>query len=145
MLMMFLPVNPKETVTYNDVALNPIALPVDIFTPYIAFFDKDMLVASDLDKAKQFIDAAKSGQPSGYFAGLKPPIDPSVPRYKLFSLQISLIKDIALPLAAFATEVPPALMDTLGSLDKIFTELRMSSALTGAWMDSRVNLFLVKK
>ncbi|MGC8739452.1 MAG: hypothetical protein ACP5UA_12525 [Candidatus Hydrogenedens sp.] len=129
---------------YRDIPLKKLAVPSPIPITLVMVEDK-VIASNNTDVLKKMIDMVLDKQTSGYMAGLKPALDPSIPRYNLISIQSKLLLDTIFPLMSImGQDLGGAQRDVEKVLSEI-QELRIMNEKKNNLLEGQVTAYFVSK
>lgn len=130
--------------SYRDIPLKKLAVPSPIPITMVMVEDK-VIASNNVDVLKKMIDMVLDKQTSNYLAGLKPPLDPAIPRYNLISVQSKLLLDTIFPLMSImGQDLGGAQRDVEKVLSEI-QELRIMNEKKGNLLEGQVTAYFVPK
>lgn len=139
LLQMLVPTMPGEK--HRDIDIATIAAPIPVALS-VAYPGDMMLLATDEEQMKGIIDRVLDGSTSNLFASLKPPVDPSVPRYTALFVDESLYSGVVQPISMLTGGLPGEVGPIMDQIFSVAGGLRLVNEMDGSWYVSKVTLLM---
>lgn len=130
--------------SYRDIPLRKLAVPSPIPITLVMVEDK-VIASNNTDVLKKMIDMVLDKQTSGYMAGLKPPLDPAIPRYNIISIQSKLLLDTIFPLMSIMGQGLGGMQRDVEKALSEIQELRLVNEKKGSILEGQIITYFVPK
>lgn len=130
--------------SYRDIPLRKLAVSSPIPITLVMVEDK-VIASNNTDVLKKMIDMVLDKQTSGYMAGLKPPLDPTIPRYNIISIQSKLLLDTIFPLMSIMGQGLGGMQRDVEKALSEIQELRLVNEKKGSILEGQIITYFVPK
>ncbi len=130
--------------SYRDIPLRKLAVPSPIPITLVMVEDK-VIASNNTDVLKKMIDMVLDKQTSGYMAGLKPPLDSTIPRYNIISIQSKLLLDTIFPLMSIMGQSLGGMQRDVEKALSEIQELRLVNEKKGSILEGQIITYFVPK